>query len=120
MAGENRQDFNRPSKERMTEQKQEAERELNIGSDKTQQQEQHGQRPQRKPGERQHPPGEAQGQSVLQQHGEQQARARDSQQASGDVQQNIGPGESERPLAQDDGPGGAPFQPRGRYRKTDH
>src|SRR5690606_36151247 len=52
MAGENRQDSNRPSHERMTEQKQEAERGLNIGSEKTQQQEQQGQRPQRKPDDR--------------------------------------------------------------------
>lgn len=98
MAGENRQDFSRPSQARTTEEKQEAERGLNIGSDKTQQQEQQGQRPQRKPGD----------------------RAQDSQQASGDVQQNIGQGESEPPLAQEGGSAGAPFQPRGRYRKADH
>jgi len=55
MAGENKQDFNRPQHERMTEQKQESERGLEIGSRELQQHEQQGLAPQRKEGD--HPGG---------------------------------------------------------------
>ena len=55
MAGENSQDFDRAKHERMTEQKQDAERGLEIGSREQQQHEQQGMLPQRKPGD--HPGG---------------------------------------------------------------
>jgi len=51
------------------------------------------------PSERQQPPGEQQGDSVLQQQAEQQKRAQESQDAPVRDNQNVGPGESEPPLA---------------------